>query len=108
MTARLDVLTEGYAGDRVASTVTLIRDGNAVVVVDPGMVARRAAILDPLTALDVAVGDVTDGVFSHHHPDHTLNAALFPNARLHDFLAVHQDDRWDDRGADGLQPSPAA
>ena len=107
MTAQVDVLTEGYASDRVASTVTLIRDGDAVIVVDPGMVVSRSAILDPLTALGVQVGDVTDVVFSHHHPDHTLNAALFPKARFHDFWAVYQDDRWDDRDADGFQVSPA-
>lgn len=101
------MLTDGYAGDRVASTVTLIRDENAVIVVDPGMVARRSAILDPLAALGVQVGDVTDVVFSHHHPDHTLNAALFPSARFHDFWAIYQDDRWDDRDADGYELSPA-
>jgi glyoxylase-like metal-dependent hydrolase (beta-lactamase superfamily II) len=105
VTAQVDVLTNGYVGDRVASTVTLIRDGVAVVVVDPGMVARRSVILDPLGALGVDVGDVTDVVFSHHHPDHTLNAALFPNARFHDFWAIYQDDRWDDRDADGFQLS---
>ncbi|HZC70972.1 MAG TPA: MBL fold metallo-hydrolase [Jatrophihabitans sp.] len=107
MTAQLDVLTAGYAGDRVASTVTLLRDGDATIVVDPGMVASRSAILDPLAALGVQVGEVTDVVFSHHHPDHTLNAALFPNARFHDFWAIYQDDRWDDRDADGYQLSPA-
>ena len=47
VTARLDVLVEGYAGDRVASSVVLVRDGDAVVVVDPGMVASRAVILGP-------------------------------------------------------------
>jgi glyoxylase-like metal-dependent hydrolase (beta-lactamase superfamily II) len=107
VTAQVDVLTAGYVGDRVASTVTLIRDGDTAIVVDPGMVARRDAILDPLTALGLEVGDVTDVVFSHHHPDHTLNAALFPEARFHDFWAIYQDDRWDDRDADGFQVSPA-
>jgi glyoxylase-like metal-dependent hydrolase (beta-lactamase superfamily II) len=107
MTAQVDVLTDGYVGDRVASTVTLIRDTGAAVVVDPGMVAQRSAILDPLAALGVQVGDVTDVIFSHHHPDHTLNAALFPAARFHDFWAIYQDDRWDDRDADGFQVSPA-
>jgi len=34
MAARLDVLAEGYADDRVASTVVLVRDGDAVIVVD--------------------------------------------------------------------------
>jgi glyoxylase-like metal-dependent hydrolase (beta-lactamase superfamily II) len=107
MTAQVDVLTAGYAADRVASTVTLIRDGAAVIVVDPGMVASRSAILDPLTALDVQPSAVTDVIFSHHHPDHTLNAALFPDARFHDFWAIYQDDSWDDRDADGFQVSPA-
>lgn len=107
MTAQVDVLAEGYVGDRVASTVTLIRDGEAIIVVDPGMVAGRDAILGPLTTLGVQAGEVTDVIFSHHHPDHTLNAALFPNARFHDFWAIYQDDRWDDRDADGFHVSPA-
>ena len=34
--------------------MTLIRDGDAVIVVDPGMVADRRLILDPLAALGVA------------------------------------------------------
>jgi glyoxylase-like metal-dependent hydrolase (beta-lactamase superfamily II) len=33
-------------------------------------------------------------LLSHHHPDHTLNAALFTNARFHDFQATYQDDVW--------------
>ena len=102
MTARLDVLTEGYADDRVASTVVLIRDGDAVIVVDPGMVASRSLILDPLLALGVDPGQVTDVVFSHHHPDHTLNAALFTEARFHDHWAIYRDDVWTERDADGF------
>lgn len=105
MTATVDVLTAGYADDRVASTVTLVRDGDLVAVVDPGMVADRSRILDPLAALGVAPQDVTDVVFSHHHPDHTLNAALFPNARFHDHWAIYRNDEWDDRPADGFELS---
>jgi len=101
LTASFDVLTAGYVGDRVASTVVLLREGDLVAVVDPGMVADRSRILDPLAALGVAPSDVTDVVFSHHHPDHTLNAALFPRARFHDHWAVYQDDVWDDRPAEG-------
>ncbi|GAA2020947.1 hypothetical protein GCM10009839_17230 [Catenulispora yoronensis] len=105
MTATVHVLTAGYVGPKVASTVTLIRDLAAQVVVDPGMVADRERILAPLRELGVAPEDVTDVVFSHHHPDHTLNAALFPNARFHDHWAIYQDDVWDDRDADGYQLS---
>jgi glyoxylase-like metal-dependent hydrolase (beta-lactamase superfamily II) len=107
MPAALHVLTAGYAHERVASTVTLVRDGDAVIVIDPGMVADRRLILDPLAALGLAAKQVTDVVFSHHHPDHTLNAALFGNARFHDHMAVYQDDRWLDRDADGVELSPS-
>jgi glyoxylase-like metal-dependent hydrolase (beta-lactamase superfamily II) len=107
MTAALHVLTAGYANERVASTVTLLQDGDAVIVVDPGMVADRRLILDPLAALGLAAKQVTDVVFSHHHPDHTLNAALFGNARFHDHMAVYRDDVWTDRDAEGVELSPS-
>jgi glyoxylase-like metal-dependent hydrolase (beta-lactamase superfamily II) len=107
MTARLDVLCAGYAADRVASTVVLIRDEGAVIVVDPGMVADRRRILDPLAGLGVDPAVVTDVVLSHHHPDHTLNAALFERARVHDFWAIYQGDTWTDRSADGFELSPS-
>jgi glyoxylase-like metal-dependent hydrolase (beta-lactamase superfamily II) len=71
------------------------------------MVAHRDRILGPLADLGVDPGEVTDVVFSHHHPDHTLNAALFPNARFHDHWAIYQDDVWEDRDADGYQLSPS-
>jgi glyoxylase-like metal-dependent hydrolase (beta-lactamase superfamily II) len=92
--AAVHVLHEGYAGrdgddERVAGTVTLIIDGTAVIVVDPGMVASRAALLAALSGHGPQARDVTDVVFSHHHPDHTVNAALFPEARVHDYWAVY-------------------
>jgi glyoxylase-like metal-dependent hydrolase (beta-lactamase superfamily II) len=105
MTARLDVLCAGYAAERVASTVVLIRDAGAVIVVDPGMVADRSLILGPLARLGVDPIEVSDVVFSHHHPDHTLNAALFTRARVHDFWAIYERDMWTDRPADGFELS---
>ena len=111
-TARVHVLHEGYVGldgddERVSGTVTLIIDGDAVIVVDPGMVADRGALLAALAAHGPRPEDVTDVVFSHHHPDHTVNAALFPAARVHDHWAVYQGDRWLDRDAHGAVLAPS-
>jgi glyoxylase-like metal-dependent hydrolase (beta-lactamase superfamily II) len=106
--ATFDILHAGYlrrGGDQVGSTVGLVRDGETIVVIDPGMVANHAAILDPLGARGVRPGDVTDVVFSHHHPDHTLNAALFAGARFHDHWAIYQGDRWTSRPAEGFSLS---
>jgi len=110
--ATVHVLQEGYArddaeGDRVGSTVTLIQDGAVAVIVDPGMVASRQGLLAALAKHRVAPEAVTDIVFSHHHPDHTVNAALFPAARIHDHWAIYDGDRWISREADGYQLSPS-
>ncbi|MBV9094287.1 MAG: hypothetical protein JO132_10485 [Streptosporangiaceae bacterium] len=50
---------------------------------------------------------MTDVVFSHHHPDHTVNAALFPAARIHDHWAEYLGDRWVERDADGVALGPS-
>ena len=101
--ARVDVLVDGYArDDGTSNTVSLVRSGAVVAVVDPGMVARRSDILDPLRALGVAADAVTDVVLSHHHPDHTINVALFPEARVHDHWAIYDRDQWNDRPAEGF------
>jgi len=110
--ATVHVLQPGYAreeqdGEHVGSTVTLIRDGAVAVVVDPGMVASRAALLAALAELGATPEAVTDVVFSHHHPDHTVNAALFPAARIHDHWAIYDGDRWISRAADGYELSPS-
>ena len=106
MAAELTVLHAGYANDDgVASSVVFIRDGDLLVVVDPGMVRGPELILDPLAGSGAQPGEVTDVVISHHHPDHTWHIALFPTARVHDVWAVYQGDQWDDQPAEGRQVS---
>ena len=110
--AQVSVLHEGYVGldgddERVSGTVTLIIDGDAVIVVDPGMVASREELLAAVAQHGVEAGVVTDVVFSHHHPDHTVNAALFPAARIHDHWAIYDGDLWISREAEGSQLSPS-
>ncbi len=100
------LLHAGYTGERTASSITLVRDGDALIVTDPGMVANRSRILDPIAELDVAPGDVTHVFLSHHHPDHTMNVALFPNAEVVDFWARYRDDLWLDMPGDGYRLSP--
>jgi len=110
--ATVHVLAAGYAredsdGEHVGSTVTLIQDGNGVIIVDPGLVASRSELLAALASHGVAPDAVTDVVFSHHHPDHTVNAALFPAARIHDHWAIYDGDLWISREADGYAVSPS-
>jgi glyoxylase-like metal-dependent hydrolase (beta-lactamase superfamily II) len=107
-TARVDVLVEGYVRmPHVSGTVSLVRDADRVVVVDPGMVADRELILAPLRQLGVRPEQVTDVVVSHHHLDHTVNIALFPVVPVHDFQSVIDGDLFTRRAADGVQLTPS-
>ena len=109
-TGRVDILVRGGLTDAdggVSSSCTLVRDGARLIVVDPGMAASQAAILEPLRALGVEPGDVTDVVLSHHHPDHSINVALFPNADVHDHWATYRGTEWIDADAEGFVLSPS-
>jgi glyoxylase-like metal-dependent hydrolase (beta-lactamase superfamily II) len=106
-TARVHLLCAGASRGRLASTVGFIGDGDTKVIIDPGMVAARDDILAPLAGLGELAGSVTDVVFSHPDPSHTLHAALFPNARCHDHQAIYHHDQRLARRGDGFLISPA-
>ena len=108
--ARLDLLLRGSLTEPdggVASSCSLIREGDRAIVVDPGMARGPKAILDPLRAFGLGAGDVTDVVVSHHHPDHTINVGLFPNAAVHDFWATYRGTVWEDADADRRELTPS-
>jgi glyoxylase-like metal-dependent hydrolase (beta-lactamase superfamily II) len=103
--ARVDVLLTGSLSPTVRSTCTLVRDGALVAVIDPGLAPSQAAILDPLDALGLSPADVNTVILSHHHPDHTINAALFPDAAVHDHWAIYRGDDWESRDCEGAELS---
>ena len=113
-TAQVHMLFSGYvevvpppALGHVASTVSFVRDGEMRVIIDPGQVPHPNNILEPLAALGESPASITDVIFSHHHPDHTLNAALFPYARFHDYWTIYKDDTGLRRDAEGYAVSPS-
>ncbi|ARX87067.1 MBL fold metallo-hydrolase [Streptomyces alboflavus] len=109
-TATYKVLTTGYVGSTgpgVAATVSYVSDAGRHIVFDPGMVASRDDILGPLAELGLAPEDITDVILSHHHPDNTLNAGLFPQARIHDHKVEYQNNTWTNRDAEGHELTPS-
>src|SRR5215471_8533657 len=112
--AEVHVLFAGYVNtsrtspvDRIAATVSFVRDGEVRVIIDPGIVPDPKSILEALAALGESPTTITDVIFSHHHPDHTLNAVLFPQARFHDHWAIYQGDGFQFRPAEGSAVSPS-
>ena len=110
MTTTVELIHAGYVRDdgHVGSSISLIRDGDAIIVADPGLVASQARIVEPLRDRGIAPEDVSHVFLSHHHPDHTMNVGLFPNAEVVDFWARYQRDLWLDHDGDGWQMTPNA
>lgn len=105
--ATFHLLHTGYVrDDHVSGTVSLVIDGAARLVVDPGMVADREEILGPLREHGVEATSVTHVLLTHHHPDHAVNVGLFPNAEVVDAWARYVADEWIDHDGDGHRPSP--
>lgn len=108
--ASVDVLLRGSLTEPdggVASTCSLVRDGDRVMIVDPGMATGPEAILEPLRAHGLGPEDVTDVIVSHHHPDHTIYMGLFTRAGIHDFWATYRGTDWEDADADRRELSPS-
>jgi glyoxylase-like metal-dependent hydrolase (beta-lactamase superfamily II) len=105
--AQVDILVIGYADSpSVAGTVGLVRDGDRVIVVDPGMVRSRSLILDPLERLGISADEVTHVFVSHHHLDHTVNIALFRQAEVVDFRSARRDDQVNTHQGEGFKLGP--
>ncbi len=117
----VDVLLEGYVkpiegreflpgatdngARKVASTIALVKGDGVLIVVDPGMVTDAGLITKSLINRNVKSKDITHVFISHHHPDHTINIGLFPNAEVIDFWGKYKGDIWQDH-KDGYELAP--
>src|SRR4051794_38317759 len=104
--ATVDVLIAGHveetgAGSSVHPTVSLVRDGEAVIVVDPGILSDPRLLTDALTGHGLAVGAITHVFVTHHHLDHTRNVGMFPTARVVDVDSVYDGSLWLGHAGDG-------
>ena len=109
-------LDQEEGGRYVGSTIGLVigedSEGSPVnLIVDPGFSTNTAAVIELLGNVGLEPDKVTHVFVSHHHPDHTLNAGLFPNATLVDFWATYKVDPAEARGLlweDHPDPYPIA
>lgn len=82
---KVKVLVEGYAkqtenGWVASATVCLITtEKNQKIITDPG--CNREKLLESLNKENLKTGDIDYVFHSHRHPDHTLLAGIFENAK---------------------------
>lgn len=83
--AEIKVLIEGYArqlekGWVASSTTCLIDAAGKRIVTDPG--CNRAKLMSALAKEGLSTRDIDYVFLSHCHPDHTLLAGIFENAKF--------------------------
>jgi len=85
--AEVKVLVEGYAREEgdfelASSTVTLIKDKDLNIIVDPGM--NRQLLLESLEKESLTPKEINYVILTHTHIDHCLLAGIFENAIILD------------------------
>ncbi|KAL3094664.1 hypothetical protein niasHT_023978 [Heterodera trifolii] len=86
--ANIEILREGYARQLDAdyvfvASITLIRDGGKIILVDTGMgtdINGRTDLIRKLSEHQIAPPAVDYVVITHGHPDHAGNTNDFPDA----------------------------
>ena len=98
--AEVKVLVKGYTSEdageeKTQCTISLIKDNDIVMVVDPGTIKDRQIIIDALEKEGLSIGDVNYVCITHSHMDHYRNIGMFPNAKALDFWGVWEKDTVD-------------
>ena len=90
MKAEVKILIEGFTNigsslgtgkEKATPTITLIKDEDLVMVVDPGVLENQKILVDALNKENLTVDDVDVVCLTHSHLDHFRNIGMFPNAK---------------------------
>lgn len=100
MSAEVKILVEGYTNadtkaesgeeENSCPTISLVRDGNLIMVVDPGVLDSQQILIDALEKEGLNINDVNMVCITHSHIDHYRNIGMFPNAKTLEFFGI-----WD-------------
>jgi len=102
MSAQVKILVKGTTNaDSVAETgqektqptITLVKDGELVMVVDPGILESQQVLIDALVVENLTVHDVDVICITHSHIDHYRNIGMFPRAKVLEYFGL-----WDKNG----------
>jgi glyoxylase-like metal-dependent hydrolase (beta-lactamase superfamily II) len=93
--AEVKVLIKGYtssdSGDeKTQATISLIKDINIVMIVDPGVLESQQVLIEALKNEGLLISDINYVGITHSHLDHYRNIGMFPNAKTVEFYGI-----WD-------------
>ncbi|MEW6294944.1 MAG: MBL fold metallo-hydrolase [Candidatus Diapherotrites archaeon] len=96
--AEVKVLIEGYTTadakesgeEKTCPTITLVKDRNIIMVVDPGILEDQSMLAGKLREEGLSINDVNIVCITHSHIDHYRNIGMFPKAKTLEYYGL-----WD-------------
>ena len=100
--AEVKILIEGYTTaetgeeEKTCPTITLVKDKDMVMVVDPGVLEDQNMLIEKLKEENLTINDVNVVCITHSHMDHYRNIGMFPKAKSLDYWGLWDRDTVDD------------
>lgn len=109
--AEVKILIEGYTssdsgGEKTCATITLVKDKDIVMVVDPGVLENQDLLTDALKNEGLAIEDVNIVCLTHSHIDHYRNVGMFPEAKTLEFYGLWDKNTvedWEEQFSDDIK-----
>jgi len=95
--AEVKILVEGYTNadskdnsgeEKTCPTITLVKDGNLNIVVDPGILESQDILIEALKKEGLTVDDVDIVFITHSHLDHYRNIGMFAEAKTLEYFGL--------------------
>ena len=93
--AEAKILIQGYTSadikeseEKTCPTITLVRDKNNIIVVDPGVLPSQEVLKEELRKEELSIDDV--------NLDHYRNTGMFPKAKVLEFFGIWDGNQCDD------------
>ena len=106
MLAKVKILVEGYTNidtkaesggeEKTCATISLVKDGDLIMVVDPGILESQQILIDALEKEGLKPDDINIVCITHSHVDHYRNIGMFPKAKTLEFFGLWNKESVED------------
>jgi glyoxylase-like metal-dependent hydrolase (beta-lactamase superfamily II) len=102
---KVKILIEGFTNadsqssggeEKTSPTITLIKDKDLNIIVDPGVLESQQVLIDRLGEEGLTVNDIDIVFLTHSHIDHYRNIGMFPNAKTLEYFGLWTGQRCDE------------
>ena len=112
--AEVKILIQGFTNadtqdtgeEKTCPTITLIKDKDLNIVVDPGVLETQQVLIDKLKEEGLNIDDIDIVCITHSHIDHYRNIGMFSKAKTLEFFGLWQGqsvDDWQEQFTDDIR-----